>query len=300
MTDEKKMTIRRIVIFLVLATLPPLMIAFAIYHHHGTLIQSTAELRTDSVTNLYGLGMLFPAIAHLLTRLLTRQGWKGCLLQFSLRGNYLCYLLAAAVPLLCSAAGQIIAAVPVMDMRTAFSTDHFFELLPMTLYLLTASLPSIILMFGEEFGWRAYLMPELEKMMSTPASVVICGILWGLWHAPITALGHNFGTDYAGFPYLGILFMCVECIANSAFLTLLVKKTGSVWSAVIGHGFLNTGAVLILPFVSDTAIRTGEYPHVLLAMLVAEFPILLAGIVSFVILCIDSRKAGVRLSADVD
>ena len=34
--------------------------------------------------------------------------------------------------------------------------------------------------------------------------MVVMGIVWGLWHAPIIAMGHNYGTDYLGAPWLGM------------------------------------------------------------------------------------------------
>lgn len=42
---------------------------------------------------------------------------------------------------------------------------------------------SAILGFGEEFGWRGYLLWELAPLGFWKASLVI-GTLWGLWHAP--------------------------------------------------------------------------------------------------------------------
>lgn len=69
--------------------------------------------------------------------------------------------------------------------------------------VLVAPLLNCITCFGEEWGWRGYLLPHLMEKRSITFSVVVGGIIWGLWHAPITALGHNYGLDYPGWPILG-------------------------------------------------------------------------------------------------
>mgnify|MGYP000541426226 CR=1 FL=1 len=39
--------------------------------------------------------------------------------------------------------------------------------------------------FGEEYGWRYYLQPLLQKKFGLRGGVVILGIVWGLWHLPV-------------------------------------------------------------------------------------------------------------------
>src|SRR5690606_9346970 len=67
--------------------------------------------------------------------------------------------------------------------------------------------------FGEELGWRGFLMPALRQHGTWPA-LLISGALWGLWHAPIILLGYNFGrTDITG-----VLLMIAGCIAWGVLL----------------------------------------------------------------------------------
>lgn len=44
--------------------------------------------------------------------------------------------------------------------------------------------------FGEEFGWRGYLLWELAPWGFWRASFAI-GVVWGLWHAPIIVAGYR-------------------------------------------------------------------------------------------------------------
>ena len=73
--------------------------------------------------------------------------------------------------------------------------------------------PVINLFFaiGEEIGWRGFLYPALRQRMSTLPACLLVGAIWGLWHTPINLMGHNYGTSYPGFPWLGILGRRVLC-----------------------------------------------------------------------------------------
>jgi len=128
----------------------------------------------------------------------------------------------------------------------ADQVKHFGPLLPvlvMVQALFGAVLVNTIHCFGEEFGWRAYLLPKLLPL-GTRKAVLLSGVIWGLWHAPVIAMGHNYGLDYPGFPWLGILMMIWFCVTLGTLLGWLTLKEGSVWPAVIGHGAINGIAAL--------------------------------------------------------
>lgn len=91
------------------------------------------------------------------------------------------------------------------------------------------------------------MMPKLMKLMGQKRAFLVGGIIWGLWHAPLTCIGHNFGTDYPGFPYVGILLMCIFCTLIGTILTMLTIKSGSIWPATIMHA-VNNGMPSILRF----------------------------------------------------
>ncbi|PSP67609.1 CPBP family intramembrane metalloprotease domain-containing protein [Halobacteriales archaeon QS_1_69_70] len=121
--------------------------------------------------------------------------------------------------------------------------------------------------FGEEFGWRGYLLWELAPLDFWRASAAT-GALWGVWHAPAVAAGYN----YPSFPLVGIGMMTVACLALSPLYTYLVVRAESVIAAALLHGVFNGSAGLVLAYTATDSTTLAE--------LVAS-PVGAAGIVAF-------------------
>jgi membrane protease YdiL (CAAX protease family) len=114
--------------------------------------------------------------------------------------------------------------------------------------ILIAPVVNGLFTFGEEFGWRGYLQPKLMPV-GVRKTFVLMGLIWGVWHWPIIAMGHNYGLDYPGVPWLGLLGMVWFAFVTGTFLGWISWRGGSVWPAVIGHGALNGIANLGVLFV---------------------------------------------------
>ena len=99
--------------------------------------------------------------------------------------------------------------------------------------------------FGEEVGWRGYLLKQF-KGRSFLGTAIIIGIIWGLWHAPLILMGHN----YPQHPQWGVLMMVVMCIPMSFIIQYFRVKSGSVIVAAIMHGTCNGVAGLTMVFLS--------------------------------------------------
>lgn len=67
------------------------------------------------------------------------------------------------------------------------------------------------------------------------AVLVVTGVLWGVWHAPIIILGHNYGDQWRW----GILVMVTWTVPFSYLLTWSRERTGSVLAAAMLHGAFN-------------------------------------------------------------
>ncbi len=124
-------------------------------------------------------------------------------------------------------------------------TSFFSKWIPDLLLFVLILWPSY---FGEEYGWRAYLQDRLFTITGVPKGVLLLGIIWGLWHGVIVALGHN----YPGYPVLGNVFMTVYCIVLGAIFSYAVLKTGSIWISVLLHLINNKTAPVAASFLGNS------------------------------------------------
>ncbi len=119
------------------------------------------------------------------------------------------------------------------DMSTAPAPS---TLLPVLFLVSLVAGPTIngIFGFGEEFGWRGYLLPKLMPL-GKPRAYTLLGIIWGLWHAPLILLGFN----YPGYPLLGVLWMCGLTTALGVFINEMTLRYKSSILAGAIHGTFN-------------------------------------------------------------
>ena len=259
-----------------------LSIAFGISWTVGLYIYLTGGL-TESPTLVPGMGltrtflllalvyMPAPAIAHVLTRLVTNEGWQNTGLRPNFRRRWPSWLAAWVGPAILTIAGAAIyfllfpqqfdpSLSTLKRIRDAAAEQTGQEVpLPLATLALIQALQAIVLApiinglftFGEEFGWRAYLQPKLLALGWRKAMPAM-GVIWGVWHWPIVAMGHNYGLDYPGAPWTGLLTMVWFTFVVGTFLGWLTVRGGSVWPAVIGHAALNGIAGLPLFFAHGT------------------------------------------------
>ena len=197
------------------------------------------------------LGMLTPAIGSLLTRLVTKEGIENSLLRLNLKGNVRYYVLAFVIPLIYSALEVALYAAilgarfdPAAFLRSAgISPLGYIAALLFNIAMSAALFPFFL---GEELGWRGYLYPKLRAVTGRPAAYVIGGIVWGIWHFPAIIDGLNFGKDYSGYPYVGVLLMCIYCVFTGIIFAWLTEKTNSVFPAAFAHAVNNNATSLII------------------------------------------------------
>jgi membrane protease YdiL (CAAX protease family) len=113
-----------------------------------------------------------------------------------------------------------------------------------------AAFINLIPALGEELGWRGWLLPKLMPLGTLPA-LLISGVIWGLWHAPLILLGYNY-PDAPG--WLGATAMVGMCILVGAVFGWLRLRSGSVWPAALAHAAFNGAGATYLLFA-----KAGEH-----------------------------------------
>ena len=286
--NSKKDTVKRLIIYLLIAFIPFCVVIPILNSVYGEPIY-TCEKAIPAAYAVGVFGMLIPSVAHLVTRLVTKEGFNNSYLGLNFIGNGKYYIASVVVKLaevivFVVLAWQIFAGD--LSLTEAFASEETAGRI--SSYILTISASVIIFFpaFGEEWGWRGYMMPKLTELMGRPAAVIVGGIIWGLWHAPLTISGHNFGTDYDFFPWLGIILMCVNCVFFNAFLTLLTEKTKSIYPASFCHMVNNncSGMVFITLFGSEALIERISGTDIISLTLLMQGTLGVIGVISFVML----------------
>lgn len=255
-----------------------LAFAFGIAWTTSLVVYLTGGL-TNSPTLIPGTGitlalvlvatlvMWSPGLAHILTRLVTKEGWQDMYLRPNWKCGWPYWLAAWFLPGMLAIGGMLVFFL--------LFPHHFDPSLTMLKNLIASSTPpgaaapeinlwTIVILqvvqamlfaplinswatFGEEFGWRAYLQPKMMPLGGRKAMLVM-GVIWGVWHWPVILMGHNYGLDYPGAPFLGPLAMVWFTLILGTCLGWATLKAGSVWPAVIGHAAINGIASLGLLF----------------------------------------------------
>ncbi|MBD5463135.1 MAG: CPBP family intramembrane metalloprotease [Lachnospiraceae bacterium] len=217
--------------------------------------------------------MFIPAIGALLTRLITKEkfGKDNLMLSLNLKGNLKYYGLVwfgFALLIMLGAVlyfaifpkqfdgdmsyAQALFAAQVQNTGIEMSLEQIKQvvLVQIIVGIFLSPILNFVTCFGEEWGWRGFLLPKMLKCFPKIPALLLCGVIWGLWHAPLTIMGHNYGLGYRGFPFVGILAMCVFCIVLGTILSYVTIKTGSCVPAIIGHGTINGLASASVYFTS--------------------------------------------------
>lgn len=218
-----------------------------------------------------------PALANILTRAITKESWQNAFISPKLKSGWPYWLAGWFGPGVATILGIVLffAVFPQYYDANFSALRAQLEIAnpgsaidPMTVIisqtvmaLLISPILNGISTFGEEFGWRAYLLPKLSAAMGNRKALLVSSVIWGVWHWPVIAMGHNYGLDYWGYPWLGLLLMVWFTLSAGVFMGWITQKAGSVWPAVIAHGALNGIAALGLLFISGpTPMTLGPSP----------------------------------------
>jgi membrane protease YdiL (CAAX protease family) len=126
------------------------------------------------------------AVKYLRSFLNLRLGWKPYTLSLVILGG--CTAIAWFLPEL-------------------FGKERMPMLLPSAWFFIPYLLIMILLGGGqEEFGWRGYALPRIEKKMGLWRANILLGIIWACWHLPLWFIPGTSQTymNFGGFVLLTI------------------------------------------------------------------------------------------------
>lgn len=127
------------------------------------------------------------------------------------------------------------------DILSNISTDTLIQLKNIIIIVLIPLLviaPFInsIPAFGEEYGWRGYLLDRMITRYGYLKAPIIVGFIWGLWHIPLILMGYN----YPHHPnIIGIATFTILTILMGIYLGWLRIASESVFTSALCHGSIN-------------------------------------------------------------
>lgn len=262
----QKLDLRRIGVFLLFAFGLTWMLDLIVYFNGGLADSPQLAPGVTLFLVLVAFSMYGPALGHIFTRLLTREGWRDLWLRPGLREGWPYWALMWFLPVFFNLVGAGLYFLIFRDSfdpamgayRTQVEALTGQAIPAPTLLLavgqlaqatLIAPLINAPVILGEEFGWRAYLQPKLLPLGERTMFVVM-GVVWGVWHWPVILMGYNYGFDYPGDPWSGLLAMIWFTFVVGTVLGWATLRAKSVWPAVIGHGALNGTAGLGVLFLA--------------------------------------------------
>jgi CAAX protease family protein len=176
--------------------------------------------------------MFAPMIAALVMRMfVSKEGVKGSLGPLR---KWRFYGLALVLPAVLVSLTIVIAEVAGWGHFT-WDEDVPLPLEYVVLALIALTFGSV-LTFGEEYGWRGYLLPKLLPLGEVKAAVVV-GLIWGPWHAPMLAAGLNYSS--------------VNPLAAIGIFVI----TATALSLLLSRAFLAAGGALLVPVVMHASFN---------------------------------------------
>ncbi|EGS30212.1 CAAX amino terminal protease family protein [Peptoniphilus sp. oral taxon 375 str. F0436] len=103
---------------------------------------------------------------------------------------------------------------------------------------------SFIFFFGEEFGWRFYLQPILQKKFGMVQGTLLLGLAWGIWHLPLNLFFYS----APGSGLMSLVNQLFVCVSYGIFFSFAYNYSKSLWTPVLIHYFNNN---LILLFTDN-------------------------------------------------
>jgi membrane protease YdiL (CAAX protease family) len=191
-------------------------------------------------------GGFAPAIAAFVVRKwITREGFADAALRLNLR-HWRYYVFACLLPLAVSACiilGAVLLGIGQPDVTLERAMGAHPPLREMGMQAGLALVPQLLLtamiatplLWGEEFGWRGYLQQRLFFGKPTAAAVAT-GVIWAIWHYPLTLRGYN----YPDSPVLGSMIFMLVTVMFSYIFGWIYSRSGSIWASSLAHSATNS------------------------------------------------------------
>jgi uncharacterized protein len=127
-----------------------------------------------------------------------------------------------------------------IEIISGFSKPHdIIEITPILMMFIFRFLATLLPAFGEEFGWRGYMLPRLAQQFGAKKGLLFHSFIWWLWHLPvIIGMGLN-NNEVSGNPFLNIvsitLISIIPSMLHAVIFAFIWSKTNSIVVVTFYH-----------------------------------------------------------------
>lgn len=187
--------------------------------------------------------MYVPAITALVFFLFSKHPLREQLALFTRRTGWWAWVFAVVYPIVWLGSAAMLAVVTGLGEFNLFFASQVFA--PAFLFgIPVVLLPMLLSVFGEEYGWRGYLLPTFTKERGRLQATLITGAVWGLWHVPSYYIVYS--QAELGNPLLLTALGVVTAGIGAFAYSYLFYLNGNILPAVLMHAIYDIVASSIV------------------------------------------------------
>ncbi|HEU0036419.1 MAG TPA: CPBP family intramembrane glutamic endopeptidase [Kofleriaceae bacterium] len=193
---------------------------------------------------IYLLGLLGPMLGALVatTVLEGRPGLRDLVVRMTrLRIHVRWWAIAVGLPLFIAGATHVVLVAYAMFLLAPLPLPSWaafgqFTGFPITNPIVLWLLLVLVNGYGEETGWRGFLLPTLQRRYSPLVSSVVVAGIWAAWHIPAFVINVN----YRAMPVAMVPMFFLGLLCGSLLLTWLYDAgRQSIALVAVWHGTFN-------------------------------------------------------------
>ncbi len=236
---------------------------------------------------MMNISVFMPAVAGIIACLVRKEGIGSLMLLPRLKDNGALYLVAIFGGAIFAVSSEVLNILILPDVEKLVPNampDLLFTLLLYTVL----GVVGLFGLLGEEIGWMGYLYPKMEKVFGISISLVLMGVVRGLWHI-VMIIGMSLDAKTV---IEGIVSLSISNILLGSVLVYFTKKSGSIIPACIIHALTNTvpGALMAYIVINPVAYELRNTQ----IQLIGYIPAFIVGGICYVLLLRMNKKENIN------
>lgn len=101
--------------------------------------------------------------------------------------------------------------------------------------------------FGEEFGWRGYILPKMIAKFGLLKAGILLGLIWETWHIPMHYMSYQNYGEYLipAFLVIGFINLTLQSVIMAYIFT---KSNGSIFLMILYHFTITSSCIILGAF----------------------------------------------------